>query len=261
MHLSGLIVRFHKLAFAAKFYFLKEWKKNVAKCPECGGESLENYYSKREGFIFVNLKKCSNCNFVLQSPRLSDVALENYYKKSYRLMRPSDNMQHQFEREKRKGRNYSEIISRYFKDYKNLNILEIGSARGGILQFFKEKGAVVQGLEWDEGCREFANKIGVKTNIHFEELENKKFDLVILSHVLEHVHSYFDLLKKIDKHLNESGRVFISVPGRENFDRSVQLAHLYYFEEASLNKICKRVWENCLYSDSKINVLYQKGQI
>ena len=61
----------------------------------------------------------------------------------------------------------------------------------------------------------------------------EKYDLVILSHVLEHLN---DLEKNIDHLHNITNKyLFIEVPGNVNKLQSIQNAHNYYFSINSLN--------------------------
>ena len=70
-------------------------------------------------------------------------------------------------------------------------VAEIGCGPGGILKVFQEKGYEVRGCELDRRCVEFSNKQGVPTlGGGVEALADAgiRADLVILSHLLEHLH-------------------------------------------------------------------------
>ncbi|MDA8792857.1 class I SAM-dependent methyltransferase [Bacteriovoracaceae bacterium] len=248
----------NKLIFASKFYLKPGHITQIKSCPYCHGNNLKNYTKKREALVWVSLKQCQDCDFIFQSPRLSERGLEQYYKKDYRKMRRVPDFENNFSRELRKGQNYLNQIHPYISDFKNKKILEIGSARGGILKVFKDLGADVEGLEWDIACREFANKKGINTKVQFNELNNSKFDLIILSHVLEHVDDYSSFLEEITGVMNDDSLIFISVPGRKTFERSIQIAHLYYFTPESLKAICDKYFSDCLFINDNIDALYRR---
>ena len=84
--------------------------------------------------------------------------------------------------------------------------------------------------ETDEFCKNILNERGYK---NYDDLNtiDKKFDLIIATHVLEHVTNINDLLKKFKNILNQEGYIFLKYPivpksiGKTEF----MTAHIYYF--------------------------------
>lgn len=99
------------------------------------------------------------------------------------------------------------------------DILEIGCGFGFLLYELRRMGKNVKGIEPDPGAAFYASR-----NLHlpirnqmFEDCgEEGKFDLVILSHVLEHVAQPKNFLKKIlQEYLKDNGYLFIEIPNSE----------------------------------------------
>ncbi|GAB5466208.1 MAG: class I SAM-dependent methyltransferase [Candidatus Kapaibacteriales bacterium] len=105
------------------------------------------------------------------------------------------------------------------------SVAEIGSAEGGVLMAFAEKGAkdllatdiAVSRLEKGE---EIAQKAGLEINftshdvIYEEPLEKWKntFDLVLLRDVIEHLDDPYIALKNIKKIIKSGGHLYVTFP-------------------------------------------------
>jgi SAM-dependent methyltransferase len=99
---------------------------------------------------------------------------------------------------------------------KNSLILEIGCGTGANLSLLKEFGTVY-GVEMDEYSRNYAReKSGV--NVEYGKLPDtipfpeKKFDLICMFDVLEHIEYDRDALVALKRHLKDGGVLLLSVP-------------------------------------------------
>ncbi len=110
-----------------------------------------------------------------------------------------------------------------FKPYfKGENCLELGPATGymtcHLLNDFKELTAVEGSLSLLEQIPEHPSL--VKVHSLFEEYEPaKKFDTIIMSHVLEHIYNPVELLKRIKGWLADDGIFILGVPNAKSFHR------------------------------------------
>ena len=113
---------------------------------------------------------------------------------------------------------------------------EIGCGPGGILSIFAERGAVVTG--YDLNAEYSADRPDgwpmVRTGTIDTALANsEKHDLVILSHVLEHMYEPVDALRKARSLVKDGGYLYIEVPGLRSFEKGhysicgCTLAHPY----------------------------------
>jgi len=72
---------------------------------------------------------------------------------------------------------------------------------------------------------------------------DKKFDIIWLNHVFEHLSKPIEFLKKVKSFLNESGFIFIEVPSVEKINdyRKFQVVpHAYNYSKQSLINISKK---------------------
>ena len=102
----------------------------------------------------------------------------------------------------------------------NKKICEIGAFDGLLLNIFKNNGCKVFGYELNDRAREYAKKkynIDLKPN--FLE-DNQKYDIIILSHVIEHFKEPKEILLKIKSMLNENGFIYIEVPNSPIINQS-----------------------------------------
>lgn len=128
---------------------------------------------------------------------------------------------------------------------KNLSILEIGCGMGTNIEILSKYGDV-DGAEPAEiaisNCKQrFPNNKFFQKNIM--ELENdKKYDLICLFDVLEHIDDDFQALNKISELLEDNGDILISVPAYmfmwSSHDES--LHHYRRYTLSSIKEIVKR---------------------
>lgn len=117
----------------------------------------------------------------------------------------------------------SNFLSSYLKidDWNNLNVLEVGSAEGGGLKYFFEKGANCWGIEISKGRNDFAKEYINEKEINFIEGDicdssfvNKlpQMDVILIRDVIEHIPDKLSALKSIKSLLKENGVIFLSYP-------------------------------------------------
>lgn len=106
--------------------------------------------------------------------------------------------------------------------FKGVNLLELGPAMGHMTKFLVND---FENVSVVEGSKELLDLIPDYDNIekhhsYFEEFEtDKKFDTIIMSHVLEHIENPIKILKLISLWLSENGVIIISVPNSKSFHR------------------------------------------
>ena len=102
----------------------------------------------------------------------------------------------------------------------NKKVCEIGAFDGLLLNIFKNNGCKVFGYELNDRAREYAkNKYNIDLKPNFLE-DNQKYDIIILSHVIEHFKEPKEILLKIKSMLNENGFIYIEVPNSPIINQS-----------------------------------------
>jgi len=124
------------------------------------------------------------------------------------------------------------FIKRKKKIEKGMKVLEIGCRDGGVLFPFLEAGCHVTGFDLDAGSVEKAKLIYEKDiqagradffikNVHDYIAENKgnlekKFDIIVLKDVIEHVYGHQEMIHGIKSILKEGGVVYFGFPPWQN---------------------------------------------
>lgn len=123
------------------------------------------------------------------------------------------------------------LLPRYMTKYfteadKNLNILDIGCGLGQMLNHLKEKGfKTLTGIDINEesiiACKKNGLSVEKVTDIReYAASSTKKFDRIVMSHVLEHIdkESIIDTLIHIKKYLLADGGIFLlMVPNAQSY--------------------------------------------
>lgn len=126
--------------------------------------------------------------------------------------------------------------------------LDIGCSVGYTLFLFKKLGVKVYGIEPSELCRDVAmKKYKIKINTGFfssHSFKKRFFDLVIVSHLLEHLYSPLEFLSNVNNVCNNCSAVFIEIPDIDLFDKDdlfqFFFEHINYFNIASLGNLMRK---------------------
>lgn len=109
------------------------------------------------------------------------------------------------------------------------HILEIGCGTGNTLAYLKQNGfaAYVEGIEKVHECitvdSSVIDKITVTDVENLDFSGNRKFDVVLLLDILEHLREPFLLLERITKLIEPSGYLIVSIPNIRNLSILKQL--------------------------------------
>lgn len=233
----------------------------VGVCP-CGNDKFVNISGQdRFGLPFRNML-CCECGLLITNPRIAAGSLENYYKDIYHPLvvglekgEVADFLVSEHQGEQIYAWCESFILN---SGMASLKVFEVGCAGGANLIDFakkaKEKGIHCElfGSEYEEDNARVASQKGI--GIISGGLEaviqgGLKFDVIILSHVFEHVIDIKLFLNQVRRILSTGGFVYIEVPGVMNkeimekwynndfLDYAVH-AHMYNFSLASMEYIC-----------------------
>lgn len=142
------------------------------------------------------------------------------------------------------------FVSEHVKIGAETRVLEIGCAEAGVLKPFLELGATCVGIELHAERIEWAKKfLGdyidkgklsfIARNIYDIDVEKdleKKFDLVILKDVIEHIHDQGKFIARLGDFLNPGGKVFFGFPpwympfgGHQQIAKNKLLSKLPYY--------------------------------
>jgi 2-polyprenyl-3-methyl-5-hydroxy-6-metoxy-1,4-benzoquinol methylase len=181
----------------------------------------------------------------------SGAELESYYESRYHARQPT------LEEHLRRREQYSESQVAYILCHGRKRLggemcaLEIGCGAGGLLNSLRNAGFRVLGLEPDRTlAAESACRYGLDvraTSLEAACIGEQVFDLICLSHVLEHVPDPRDTLQRVRSLLKPGGLVFVEVPNDTTETLLVQAtkgrvtgSHLYFFSPRTLQMIVEQ---------------------
>lgn len=245
------------------------------ECP-CGSNNFLKIAAKdRFGLPFQNLI-CKQCGLLVLNPQISEISLSKYYNEIYHPLIVGtthgsllEDLVHE-----RQGEN----IFNFVKDDLNkstINVCEVGCAGGSNLKLFSEIAKThaircnLYGSEYEDHYATKAKEIGLSiTTESIESLSNfgVNFDIIILSHVLEHFTNIKKALKLFRNLLNNDGLLYIEVPGLMNlvsynndFINYLVHAHNYNFNLTSLKNLLALNGFKLLKGNEKVQALFIKG--
>lgn len=240
-------------------------------CDLCGGrdaalelEAVDTRYDLPGTFRVV---RCRNCGLVYTNPRPADELLGRYY--------PMEYLPHQAKRHQHTsrvglmlrrmafsgktnifsrmmGRAYNTLAFRAFMEGSgdDASMLDVGCGLGDYSLQWEKLGWKVQGLEADQQAAGLAaERIGMKVFSGYLDdvtLPEHAYDLITMSHVLEHTTSPRRALRKLRDALKPGGRLLLMVPNYASWDRKVfggkwqgleVPRHLFHFEPSTLRRV------------------------
>ena len=234
----------------------KNIKFEYIKCEICNSENFKELFQNdcwgfKQKFVY-----CKNCGFCFLNPRMNKKSSDYFYSSdSYRICydnnsnitNSEDLYQSYFKRVKEhipakpKLPNYKiyydslyfDFINHNINDYQN--VLDIGCGDGTKLIDFKNIGKEVKGVEVSDICRKLHAEFGINSiQGTVDDIDDKKkYDLVILSHVFEHLSNLKEKIEKISTLTNKY--LYIEVPVHVKRLQIIQNAHNYYFSKNTLN--------------------------
>ncbi|MBF0362590.1 MAG: methyltransferase domain-containing protein [Oligoflexia bacterium] len=106
-------------------------------------------------------------------------------------------------------------------NFKDIDVLDVGSGLGFFSLKFKELGANVLAIDIDKNSLDYLeSRYKIKTsNVNVENgIDiNKKFDLIFIGEILEHIKDPSSLLKNISQMLSNSGQLIVTTPALEGW--------------------------------------------
>lgn len=221
-------------------------------CEVCKGNANKPVHSQKfllPGFrkIFTyDVVSCEKCGFVFADNTPSQKEYDQYYKFSSKYT-----YHHQLPAGlKIIYKDIYETVSRYING-RNTRILDVGCGIGSLLHEFKNHGYNdIMGLEPSLECCKIAKEIyGINavpgSTSNFKT--NKKFDLVMMTGVLEHVREFDQLIPPILPRLTDNGLLMILVPDAGHFNMNPKcpfdefsFEHINYFTDKSLANLMAR---------------------
>ena len=237
-------------------------------CDLCNSKDTEFLFEGRDRRYLLPgefpVVQCRVCQLVCLNPRPTRVSIGRYYPDECTAFRRSgeyENRASSWLRSAAFGERQSSFAAAAWL-YNSLayrafvpamdggRVLDVGCGTGAYLEQWKRMGWIVQGIEPSESAACFARqRLEADVQCYTAEeadLPAGAFDVVVMCHTLEHLHSPMRALEKIRRALKPAGQLLIMVPNSAGLDRRLFRnhwygleipRHLYHFELRSLRLI------------------------
>ncbi|HAZ13450.1 MAG: hypothetical protein A2X86_13050 [Bdellovibrionales bacterium GWA2_49_15] len=212
-------------------------------CPLCANTEMSFYFTSqynRQGYknYAYSLYKCDKCFLITIFPPPSN--------KIYPPSRDEENQYsaaHDFP--------WNKILLNTIKKYKTSGeFIDIGCNAGYLVQAAQTEGFSSMGVEIDEVAAKEA--LALKHNVlqgDFLSMNfSKKFDVIVMNHVLEHIPDFSKVPEKLHEMLADDGVIFIHVPHyyglistimKNKWSTLAPFTHVWLFSATSMQKLFK----------------------
>jgi len=228
----------------------------IKECFNCGSVEFET--SRSRAFGATNLVACKRCRLEhLFRVAMHDDGVESLDEDE--TIRQIELVDERDEVALNHGNGILDLVENYRTDGR---VLDVGCKFGDLLEAATRRGWDAVGLDVNDAFCDFVRKKGFE--VHNTFLENlgdevESFDLITLSHVLEHIERPDETLQAIRKRLKPGGMVYIETPDvsspiawavyRERWLGVATPGHVWAFSQSTLtdtigNQGFDVVWSN-----------------
>lgn len=206
-------------------------------CPVCSNKEMEVIGEKDRYGLFFKTNICTNCGMVCTNPRMNQAAYNDFYNTEYRKLYVGEEKATGsfFDKQVKKGANIYNFLDEKNLLKEELFVLEVGTGAGGIIQYFKDKGHRVKGLDLGAEYVEYGKnthgldlEVATLANLSLDE----KPDVIIYSHILEHILDVNEEIELIRKWSKPDTLIYIEVPGIKEVHLNYEMNILKYFQNA-----------------------------
>ncbi len=213
----------------------------TSDCPVCGSRNF-HFLFKKQGFGY---NRCSDCSHIFVGPRISSLVQRGLSRELESQESENEYLEIQ--------KIYAAHICDFVRSHSTgSRLLDIGFGHGYLMQLSRAFGFEVYGIDSSSALVErlrplFGNRLHEAT-IGIDKIPWSGFDVVVMSHVLEHLGDLPGVLSDVLRCLNPGGLLYVAVPDMDsvqfrifgkNLDIINPLVHFQYFAERSLSFLLK----------------------
>lgn len=227
---------------------------HLTPCPICDNHSDYNFsgrdimFNKFERYDYY---RCGQCDFAFQSPLPSPEKIASFYPENYMVYNPNTQFKliSSLRKSKLKSKfQYHHLDTSLFSDalYKLVGVLDksyetifkqkgtlldVGCGNGRFLSGMKQLGWLTKGVEFNKGAADLCKQAGL--DVHHGDLfsakfDDKTFDVINVSHVIEHVPDPKSFFIELTRILKDDGTLIIKTPNSNALGRIYLNAYWYH---------------------------------
>jgi 2-polyprenyl-3-methyl-5-hydroxy-6-metoxy-1,4-benzoquinol methylase len=197
----------------------------MRNCPICNSDGLHIIVNLKLSLVEeiclgdnLIIKYCDSCNFYFSDSGNS----QEDYNKYYLSFNNYQNQNYCLDKDER----CADFINKNIKCDKTRTLLDYGSGNG-----------ILAGL--------LSPHFDVDTYDIGNEVIDKKYDCLILSHVLEHIFDLPNFMSTISKNISDDGVLYIEIPNADFYEsisdlsplQEINIEHINFFTKYALNKL------------------------
>ena len=224
---------------------------HAGSCPLCSSRDIGQLYLIKRFKLIFNVDRCCKCGFIFMNPVFKDSIIKNFYSEDY--YSGNANYSYQDERELKKYASFvwEKRIRKIHRYVKEGNILDIGSAFGGLLESAK-KYYIPYGIDISEYAGNYVKKIPGCT-IHIGTIDDHPFQdnffsVITMIELIEHTKDPVSVINKCFKILKKNGVMVIQTANMDGLQAKVlrdeysnyMPGHLSYFTNTNLSDLLKK---------------------
>lgn len=239
-------------------------------CAICQGADFEPLAEQDRYGLHFPVVICRGCGLVQTNPRMTQASYDAFYNSEYRRLyegtaKPAP---HSFALQYERGKQIFHSVARYFtRPLADYFVLEVGCGSGGVVKYFQEQGCRVKGIDLGEEYLRHGREsygLDLTPGTLADLTPEQPPDLIIYSHVMEHILDPGAELVQVRRHLASDGLLCIEVPGIRfvqhaydgDFLRMLQNAHTYHFTLHSLTELLRVNGFQRLAGDEMIRAVF-----
>lgn len=215
-------------------------EKTLQNCRLCKSRRIKNLLKKDSALIF----KCRDCGIVFLGNELNEKSIEDLYK--YYSSTGFSNYLSPVTKLR-----YEKLLDGFEKYRKNNRLIDIGCGAGYFMLAASKKGWQVEGIEISDEAIKLSEEKGQKVfkgDVDSLDLEKNKYDVAILTELLEHARNPEAIIKRLCYILRPGGIAYLTTPNYEGLTRRLagsrwgmfNMEHMFYFTPKILTSILKR---------------------
>lgn len=226
-------------------------------CP-CGVNDDELLAEKERWGVPMKTVICRQCGLIRTNPRLSEKSQTEFYRHEYPLITAKVDFvknderyyENLFNREYHRTYHIDSFIKQvqgqsWFSDHQPLVVADIGCGTGGMMQYFIDRKHMAYGCDYGKKAVAYgvSRGLNIKKGNASELGGLVKAELVIMSHILEHVAWPHQFISEVVELLRPGSLLYVELPGvlaisakrnRNDFLRFLRVYHMLNFSLGTL---------------------------